>query len=91
MIPDSKIAGSYRQAETKTKYVIQCGIAPHFRKSVLKDFKDQPFTFKFDKSAMSQVKKQYDVYVQFWSSLHQQIVNRCCGSVFVEHVAVKSY
>ena len=51
MIPDSKIAESQRQAETKTKYVIQCGIAAHFRKSMLKDFKDQPFTFKFDKSA----------------------------------------
>ena len=52
---------------------------------MLKDFKDQSFSFKFDESTTSQVKKQYDTYVQFWSSLHQQIVNRYCGSAFVGH------
>ena len=36
MFPDSKIAESYRQAETKTKYVLQFGIVPY----MLKDFKD---------------------------------------------------
>ena len=40
MFPDSKIAESYRQAETKTKYVLQFGIVPYFRKNMLKDFKD---------------------------------------------------
>ena len=30
-----------------------------------KDFKDHLFTFKFDESTMSQVKKQYDAYIQF--------------------------
>ena len=76
---------SYRQADTKTKYVLQFGIVSYFRKSLLKDFKDQPFTFKFDKLTTSQVKKRYDAYAQFWSSLHQQIVNRYCGSVFIGH------
>ena len=50
MFPNSKIAESYRQAGTKTIYVLQFGIVPYFRKSMLKDFKDQPFTFKFDES-----------------------------------------
>ena len=50
---------------------------------MLKDFKDQPFTFKFDESTTSQVKNKYDAYVQFWPSLHQQIVSRYWWSVFV--------
>ena len=51
---------------------------------MLKDFKDQPFTFRFDKSTISQVKKQY-AYLQFWYFLHQQIENLYHGSVFVGH------
>ena len=51
---------------------------------MLKDFKDQPFTFRFDKSTISQVKKQY-AYLQFWYFLHQQIENLYRGSVFVGH------
>ena len=43
---------------------------------MLKVFKDQLFTFKFDESTTSQVKNKYDAYVQFWPSLHQQIVSR---------------
>ena len=50
---------------------------------MLKDFKDEPFTFKSDESIASQIKKQYDAYVQFWSPLPRQIVNSYWKSVFV--------
>ena len=85
MFPDSKIAEAYQQGETKIKYVIQFGIAPYIKNELLNDFKNQPFTFKFDETTTSQVKKQYDGYVQFWSNTTNQIVNRYCGSVFVGH------
>ena len=83
MFPDSKIAEAYQQGETKIKYVIQFGIAPYIKNELLNDFKNQPFTFKFGETTTSQVKKQYDGYVQFWSNTTNQIVNRYCGSVFV--------
>ena len=85
MFPDSKIAEAYKQGETKTKYVIQFGIDPYFRKRMLNDFMNEPFTFKFDESTTSQVKKQCDGYVQFWSPKVHQIINRYCGSLFVGH------
>ena len=85
MFPDSKIAEAYQQGETKIKYVIQFGIAPYIKNELLNNFKNQPFTFKFDETTTSQVKKQYDGYVQFWSNTTNQIVNRYCGSVFVGH------
>lgn len=85
MFPDSKIAESYAQGETKTKYVIEFGIAPYFKKNMLKDFVNQPFTFKFDETTTSQIKKQYDGYVQFWSPNIHQIVNKYCGFLFVGH------
>ena len=76
MFPDSAIAKSYQQAESKTKYVIQFGIAPHIRKLMIEDFNGQPFTFKFDETTTAQVKKQYDGYVQFWSKSKNMVVNR---------------
>ena len=57
---DSKIAQKYHQSETKIKYVTQFGIAPYVKKRMLNDFKNQPFTIKFDETTTSQIKKQYD-------------------------------
>ena len=76
MFPDSQIAKSFHQAETKTKYIIQFGVAPYIRKQVIEDFTGHPFTFKFDETARFTMKKQYDGYVQFWSLSKNIIVNR---------------
>ena len=63
MFPDSKIAQSYSQAETKVKYMIQFGIAPYIRSDLLIDLQGSPLCFKFDETTTSQIKKQYDGYV----------------------------
>ena len=57
MFPDSKIAQSYRQGKTKVRYNIQYGIAPHVKQMLIYDVNNTPFTFKFDESTTSQVKK----------------------------------
>ena len=74
MFPDSQIAKGFHQAETKSKCIIQFGVSPYVRKQVIEDFTGQPFTFKFDETTTSQIKKQYGC-VQFWS-LSKNIVNR---------------
>ena len=61
MFPDSAIAKSYKQGETKVKYCLQYGIAPHFKDLISKDLANSPFTFKFDETTTSQMKKQYIV------------------------------
>ena len=76
MFPYSKIAQNYQMSETKTKYVMQFGIAPHLQKRIIEDFNCQPFTFKLDETTTSQVKKQYDGYVQYWSNSQKLVVNR---------------
>ena len=85
MLTDTKIAQSFRQAETKAKYVLQCGIVSYLRKNMLKDFKDQPFNLNLENQQRVKLRKQYNAYAQFRSSLHQQVVNRYCGSLFVGH------
>ena len=76
MFLDSQVAKSFHQAETKTKYMIQFEVAPYVWKQVIEDFTGQPFTFKFDETTTSQIKKQYDGYVQFRSLSKNIIMNR---------------
>lgn len=83
MFPDSKIAGAYSQGKTKVKYIIEYGIAPHIREIVMKDIKERPFTFHFDETTTSQVKKQYDGYVTYYSLSKKEIRTSYCGTLFV--------
>ena len=91
MFPDSKIAQSYRQGKTKVRYNIQYGIAPHIKQMLMYDVNTTPFTFKFDESTTSQVKKkQYNAYLQFWSKNYDEVVNCYFGSLFVRHCTAKN-
>ena len=85
MFPDSEIAKKYCQGETKTKYTIQFGIAPHVKSKLLEDFAGSPFSFKFDETTTSQVKKQYDGYITYMSALNNKVVTAYAGSLFVGH------
>ena len=50
---------------------MKLGIAPFVKEQMTRDFKLQPFSFTFDETNTSQVKKD----VQFWSSAKKKIVN----------------
>ena len=83
MLPASEIAKNYRQSETKKKYAIQYGIAPHILSSLKDDFQDIPFTFMFEESTTTQVKTQYDGYVQHRSKKKACNTTAYCGSLYV--------
>ena len=85
MFPDSEIAKNYQQGETKVKYNLQYGIAPFVKQSLINDFSDTPFSFKFDETTTLKIQKQYDGYVQYWSKRSDCVVNSYCGSLFVGH------
>lgn len=85
MFPDSEIANDYKMSQTKCKYLIQFGIYPWIMEEMLKDLKGKPFSYKFDETTTSQVKKQYDAYVQYESERFGDIINWYCGSLFLGH------
>ena len=85
MFQDSDIAEGYKQSETSLKYSIQLGLAPCFMQFLQDNFPGRTFSFKFDETAMSQVKKQYDGSIQYWSNSMKCIVILYCGSRFVDH------
>ena len=62
MFPESKIASSYRQKTKgydKVKYMIQFDIAPYLQNIILNELKELLFSFRFDETTTSPVKKQY--------------------------------
>ena len=65
MFPDSEIAKSYAQKADKIKYMMQFGIALVIRDIILDDLKGKPFSFLFDETTTSQIKKQYEGYATF--------------------------
>ena len=85
MFPDSDIAKGYKQSETKIEYSFQFGLAPYFMQSLQDDFLGRAFSFKFDETTSSQVKKQYGGCIQYWSNSMRCIVVSYCRSLFVGH------
>ncbi|KAG4075503.1 hypothetical protein HA402_003328 [Bradysia odoriphaga] len=85
MFPDSKIAAQYSMSVTKTRYLIQFGIAPLVLETLKEDIKQTPITFQFDETTTSQVKKQYDGLIRYNSKIHKRVVTHYCGSLFVGH------
>ena len=83
MFPDSAIAKNYGQQKTKVKYVIEFGITPYIRDLVQADLSNRPFTFHFDETTTSQVKKQYDGYATYISPSKKEVTTTYCGSLFV--------
>ena len=60
-------AARYWQYADKTRYVVVYGIAPDVKILLMNDVKNTFFCCKFDKTAPSQVKNQYDGYVTYFS------------------------
>ena len=83
MFPDSEIAKSYAQKSTKVKYMIQFGIAPVIQQLVLDDIKGNPFSFRFNETTSKQIKKQYDGYATYFSSIHNDVLTSYLGILFV--------
>ena len=81
--PDSKIAQSYQLGQTKLKYLVQFGIAPHIKELLLEDMKEEQYCFHFDETTTEQVKKQYDAYITYFSKTSKQVVCEYAGSLFV--------
>ena len=54
-------------SSTKSAYLLQYGIVDIFKEELVKDMEGVPYTFKYDETTTSQVKKQYDAYMSYWS------------------------
>ena len=74
-------------SERKVSYVLSHGLGPHFRDEFINELKTSSnwFTITFDETTTSQIKKQLDLYIRFWSEKVQKVVNGYVNSVFLGH------
>lgn len=85
MFDDSELVKLYSMSSRKISYVITHGIAPYMKTLIIEDAKKTPFVFLFDETTSSQVKTQFDGYVQYFSEKFGKIVTRYLGSAFSGH------
>ena len=87
MFPDSKIAAKFSLSRTSSSYMISEGMAPYFRKSIVQDLlnSDLPFSMHFDETTTSQVKKQMDLTLRYWSPTHNKVWVTFYTSLFFGH------
>ena len=85
MFPGHPAAEKYSCSSTKSAYLLRYGISEILKSEQIQDIKDVPYTFKFDETTTSQVLKQYDGYLCYWSPMYEEIVNTYAGSLFMGH------
>ena len=76
MCPDSEIAKGLKMSRTKVSYVIGHGLGPYFLQKTVDDILNTPrtyFTLHFDETTTSQIKKQFDILVRYYSDNHNEV------------------
>ena len=87
MFPDSKVAKDFSMSHTKASYTIGEGLGPHLTQCIIDDLvkSDLPFSVHFDETTTSQVKKQLDLMLRYWSPKHEEIWTVFHTSLFFGH------
>ena len=98
MFPDSKIAANFKLSCTSASYMIADGMSKYFTQLIVKDLVKSklPFCIHFDETTSTQVKKQMDLTLRYWSPTHEEVWITYYTSLFFGHaegekVAVKMY
>ena len=74
MFPGNNVAEQYACGATKATYLLTHGVSPYLKMRMIEDCANVPFTIKFDETTTSQVKKQFDMYICYWSPRHDEVV-----------------
>ena len=91
MFPDSKTALQMRLKRTKTSYIANVGIAPHFV-SVLNEeiSKSAIYSLSFDESLNKTTQEcEMDLRIRFWGETVNDVNVRYLGSSFFRHATAK--
>ena len=76
MCPDSEIARKMTMSRTKVSYIVGHGIGPYFIQKTVDDILRTPgtyFTLHFDETTTSQIKKQLDILVRYYSERENEV------------------
>ena len=98
MFPDSKIAANFKLSHTSASYIIADGMSKYFTQLIIRDLVKSklPFCIHFDETTSTQVKKQMDLTLRYWSPTHEEVwimyyTSHFFGHAEGEKVAAKMY
>ena len=82
-----KIAAHFSLSCTSSSYIISEGLSSYFTKVIIVDLQRSklPFSIHFDKTSTSQVKKQMDLTLRYWSPTHKKVWTVFYTSLFFGH------
>ena len=95
MCSDSEIAKGMKMSLIKVSYVIGHELGSYFLQKTVDDILNTPrtyFTLHFDETTISQIKKQLDILVRYYSDNHNEVRVRflkeaVSGHAYIESVA----
>ena len=93
MCPDSEIAKGVKMSHTKVSYVIGHGLGSYFLQKTVDDILNTPrtyFTLHFDETTTSQIKKQLDILVRYYSDNHNEVRVRFLKAAVFGHAYAES-
>jgi len=85
MFSDSEVAKQFLLSRTKCTYVINHGLAPHFKSVLIDDIQKSPFyTISFDESLNKKLKRgQMDILIRYWNDESKYSETRYLDSQFL--------
>lgn len=86
MFPYSDFAKGNKQSEKK--FEIQFAVAPNAKELTKEGIHSFPFYFKFNETTSSQVEKQCNIYTQYWSKLHDQVLSMAHCLLAITHLKI---
>ena len=86
MFPDSIISDHFSMGKSKVSYLISDGLGPYYRKVLCENESKAPgFVIQYDETSNSQVRKQMDVLVRYWSEAKGEVVFQFLKAIMFGH------
>ena len=91
MFPGNVVAENFSMSRTKISYLISDGLGPFFRKELCAKVSLSPgYVIQYDETANSQVRKQCDIIVRYWSEEKGQVVAQFLKAAMFGHATGES-
>lgn len=90
MFPGNVVAENFTMSKSKVSYLISGGLGPYFRKDLCMKVSASPgYVIQYDETANSQVRKQCDTLVRYWSEEKGQVVVHFLKATMFGHATGK--
>ena len=86
MFTDSIISDHFSMSRTKVSYLISDGLGLYYRKELCENICKAPgYVIQYDETSNSQVRKQMDVLIRYWSEAKREVVVQFLKAILFGH------